>query len=131
MTTALAALALAATVSAKDEEVILTDELRALMADLMINTKVSAVTGNEGPAEDYQPDEDPMTLEIVMLPKRSDDPSRVLHGGEVIVLNAKAKDKEQQKLITTAFYLKAQRKLAEPNKPLQPIAPTSGAPAER
>lgn len=103
---------------AKDEEVVLTDELRAVMQDLMINTKVNAVVDIEGPAEHYRSDGDPMTLEIVMLSKRSDGPSRVSDDGELIFMQAKTRDKEQQTLFTTAFYLKARRKLAESNKPL-------------
>lgn len=123
----LATLLTCATTLAKDEQVALSDELRALMLDLMQNTKVIA-TEVQGTAESYEPDGDPMTLEIVMLAKPSDGASHVSEDGEVIFLQPKTKNKEQQTLFTTAFYRKAQRRLAEPS---QPIAPASDAPAEQ
>jgi hypothetical protein len=101
------------------------------MQELMVNTNIAAVTDFAGPADAYESDSDPMTLEIVMLSKKADGPSRVSDDGEVIFMQEKTKDEEQQTRFTTALYLKAQRKLAEPNNPLQPIAPTSGVPAER
>ena len=103
-----------------DTTVELTDELRAVMKDLMINTKVLAVANLDVPAADYKSDGDPMTLEIVMLSKRADGPSRVSDDGEVIFMQDKTKDKAQQTLFTTAFYLKAKRKLAESQKLSQP-----------
>jgi len=124
-------MACSASLSAKDEQVVLSDEVRALMVQLMTDTKVNAVTEIEVPAVDYQSDGDPMTLEIVMLSKQSDGPSRVSDDGEIIFMRPKTKSKEQQTLFTTAFYRKAQLKLAEPNKPLQPTAPTSGSSAEQ
>jgi hypothetical protein len=124
-------MACSASLSAKDEQVVLSDEVRALMVQLMTDTKVNAVTEIEVPAVDYQSDGDPMTLEIVMLSKQSDGPSRVSDDGEIIFMQSKTKSKEQQTLFTTAFYRKAQLKLAEPNKPLQPTAPTSGSSAEQ
>lgn len=117
-------------VSAKDEQLVVSEELRALMVQLMTSTKVNAVTEIEGPVVDYESDGDPMTLEIVMLSNLSDGPSRVSDDGEVIFMQPKTKNKEQQTLFTTAFYRKAQLKLAEP-KPLRPTSPTSGSSAEQ
>jgi len=123
---AFAILALAGATLAKDEAVVLTDELRALMAELMLNTKVGAEAADEASAETYRPDADPMTLQLVMLPAQSSAPSRVVHDGEVIILNPNAGDDERKKLFTTAFYLKAQRKLSGSNPPSRKTAPPSG-----
>jgi hypothetical protein len=106
--------ACSARVSAKDEQVVLSEEVRALMVQLMTDTKVKAVTEFEGPAADYQSDGDPMTLEIVMLSKQADGPSRVSDDGEIIFMQPKTKSKKQQTLFTTAFYRKAQLRLGEP-----------------
>jgi hypothetical protein len=99
---------------AEAAEVTLTKELRAAMQELMVNTKVVAVTKLDGPADSHESDDDPMTLEIVMLTEPSDGPSRVSHDGEVIFMQKEIEGKEQEMLFTSAFYLKAQRKLAAP-----------------
>jgi hypothetical protein len=55
-----------------DIEIVLTDAW--CHEDLMVNTKVAAVTDLDGPANEYQVDANPMTLEIVMLSKCGNEP---------------------------------------------------------
>lgn len=87
-------------------------ELNAKIVQLMESTKMNMRMGLDVPAAEYKGDGDPETLEIVMLDKKKDGPSRVSDDGEVIFLY-KASDKKQQELIATAFAIRAKRALAE------------------
>jgi hypothetical protein len=82
------------------------EQVRELQVKLMIETKVIAVPELKGPASEYKSDGDPNTLEIVLLDRKQDGPSRVSDDGEVIFLY-KASQKEEQKLIEQAFRIKA------------------------
>lgn len=93
------------------QNIVITDELKPVIVQLMQDTKVIMREGLNGPVSDYKSDGDPGTLEIVMLQNKSDGPSHVSDDGEVIFMQAKARGKEQEQLIQLAFYLKAQRKL--------------------
>ena len=83
--------------------------LQALMVKLMQETKVVMVQLS-GPASEFKSDGDPNTLEIVLLTRKEDGPSRVSDDGEVIFLY-KASDREEQNLITKAFEIRARRRL--------------------
>jgi hypothetical protein len=85
--------------------------LHDMQLKLMVETRVVFVTSLAVPASEYKSDGDPDTLEIVMLSKKSDGPSRVSDDGEVIFLY-KPSDKEQQALIGKAFEIRARRRLA-------------------
>ncbi|CAM0999378.1 hypothetical protein EJMOOK_12020 [Rhodanobacter sp. Root179] len=76
----------------------------------METTKVIGVMGVEGSSTDFKDDGDPDTLEIVLLSKKSDGPSRVSPDGEVVFLY-KASDEEQSELIGKAFDLRVARRL--------------------
>lgn len=89
-------------------------EIYAKIVQLMETTKTSLRMGLDVPAAEYQGDGDPETIEIVMLDKKKDGPSRVSDDGEVIFLY-KASDKKQQELIAQAFAIRAKRALAKTN----------------
>jgi hypothetical protein len=82
-----------------------TDELRTR---ILKQTKVIVVTEIPVPAAVYKGDGDPNTLEIVILTKESDGPSRVTDDGEVIFLY-KATKETQRELITRAFEIRIAR----------------------
>jgi hypothetical protein len=84
--------------------------LHDMVMQLMAQTKVLAVSSLTVPASQYKPDGDPSTLEIVILAKDSDGPSRVSEDGEVIFLNHASKE-EQSALIAKAFDIRARRRL--------------------
>jgi hypothetical protein len=86
-------------------------ELYTKIVELMESTKMNMRMGLDVPAAEYQGDGDPETIEIVMLDKKSDGPSRVSDDGEVIFLY-KASDKKQQALIEQAFAIRAKLALA-------------------
>ena len=83
------------------------DELRAR---ILRETKLNMVMADAlpAPAGQYKGDGDPTTLEVVILSKKSDGPSRVTDDGEVIFLY-KASDKLQQELIQKAFEIRIAR----------------------
>ena len=85
--------------------------LHDLMVKLMVETKVIAVPSITVPASQYKSGGDPNTLEIVLLTKKGDGPSRISDDGEVIFLY-KASDSEQSALIARAFEIRARRRLA-------------------
>jgi hypothetical protein len=85
-------------------------EINKKIVELMETTKTSMREGLDVPAAEYKSDGDPETLEIVMLKKKQDGPSRVSEDGEVIFLY-KASDKKQQELISEAYTLRAKRAL--------------------
>ena len=87
-------------------------EVYAKIVELMESTKMNMRMGLDVPASEYKGDGDPETLEVVMLDKKSDGPSRVSDDGEVIFLY-KASDKKQQELITQAFAIRAKLRLAK------------------
>ena len=87
-------------------------ELYAKIVQLMESTKMNMRMGLDVPAAEYKGDGDPETIEIVMLDKKKDGPSRVSDDGEVIFLY-KASDKKQQDLITQAFAIRAKLALAK------------------
>jgi hypothetical protein len=87
-------------------------ELNAKIVELMESTKMNMRMGLDVPAAEYKGDGDPDTLEVVLLDKKSDGPSRVSDDGEVIFLY-KASDKKQQALITEAFAIRAKLRLAK------------------
>ena len=89
-------------------------EIYTKIVQLMETTKTSLRTGLDVPAVEYKGDGDPETIEIVMLDKKKDGPSRVSEDGEVIFLY-KASDKKQQELITEAFAIRAKWVLATNN----------------
>jgi hypothetical protein len=84
------------------------DELRTR---ILTQTKVVMISGLAVPARDYRGDGDPNNLEIVLLTKKSDGPSRVSDDGKVIFLY-KASEKTQQQLITRAFEIRIARATA-------------------
>jgi hypothetical protein len=69
---------------------------------------VIVVTELSVPAAEYKGDGNPKTLEIVILTKESDGPSRVTDDGEVIFLY-KASKETQRELITRAFEIRYAR----------------------
>lgn len=79
----------------------------AEIAALMVKTKVNAVTNYAGADSDYRPDDDPETLELVLMPKTNGAINHVSSDGEVIFLHGDVKDKEEQQLISLAFCLRA------------------------
>jgi hypothetical protein len=83
------------------------DEIRNRV---LTQTELVAVADLVVPAAEYKGDGDPNTLEIVLLEKKADGPSRVTEDGEVIFLY-KASDKTQQKLIQQAFEIRIARAL--------------------
>jgi hypothetical protein len=85
--------------------------LHDMVLKLMQETKVRAVMDLTVPASQYKADDDPSTLEIVELDKKSDGPSRVTDDGEVIFMNH-ASEKERTTLIAKAFDIRARRALA-------------------
>ncbi|MES1263174.1 MAG: hypothetical protein ABUL69_02380 [Peristeroidobacter soli] len=87
-------------------------EIRAKVVELMQSTKMNMLMGLPVPAAEYKSDGDPDTLEVVMLEKKKDGPSRVSPDGEVIFLY-KASDKKQQQLIEEAFLIRAKARLAK------------------
>jgi len=87
-------------------------ELYAKIVELMQSTKMNLRMGLDMPAAEFKGDGDPDTIEIVMLDKKADGPSRVSDDGEVIFLY-KASDKKQQALIAEAFAIRAKRRLAQ------------------
>ena len=87
-------------------------EINAKVVELMQSTKMNMRMGLDVPAAEYKGDGDPDTIEIVMLDKKKDGPSRVSEDGEVIFLY-KASDKKQQALIEEAFQIRARARLAE------------------
>jgi hypothetical protein len=86
-------------------------EINAKVVELMQSTKMGMRMGLDVPAAEYKGDGDPDTIEIVMLDKKKDGPSRVSEDGEVIFLY-KASDKKQQALIEQAFQIRARLRLA-------------------
>ena len=83
------------------------DELRTR---ILQDTKLNMIMAESlpAPAGQYKGDGDPTTLEVVLLSKKSDGPSRVTEDGEVIFLY-KASDKLQQELTTKAFEIRIAR----------------------
>jgi hypothetical protein len=83
------------------------DELRTR---LLRDTKFNMVMAESlpAPAGQYKGDGDPTTLEVVILSKKSDGPSRVTEDGEVIFLY-EASDRLQQELIQKAFEIRIAR----------------------
>lgn len=106
--TILLAMAVTPTFAAEPTE----KELYAKIVELMESTKMNMRMGLDVPAAEYKGDGDPDTIEIVMLDKKKDGPSRVSEDGEVIFLY-KASDKKQQELITEAFAIRAKLRLAK------------------
>lgn len=86
-------------------------EINAKVVELMQSAKMNMRMGLDVPAAEYKGDGDPDTIEIVMLDKKKDGPSRVSEDGEVIFLY-KASDKKQQALIEEAFQIRARLRLA-------------------
>lgn len=83
------------------------DELRTrILRDTKLN--LVAAEALPVPAGQYKGDGNPTTLEVVILNKKSDGPSRVTEDGEVIFLY-KASDKLQQQLIQRAFEIRIAR----------------------
>jgi hypothetical protein len=82
----------------------------ALRVHLMETTKVIGIMGVEGSSTDFRDDDDPDTLEIVLLSKKSNGPSRVSPDGEVVFLY-EASDELQSELIGKAFDLRVARRL--------------------
>jgi hypothetical protein len=81
------------------------DDLRTR---ILKQTKVIVVTELPVPAAEYKGDGKANTLEIVILTKESDGPSRVTDDGEVIFLY-KASKETQRELITRAFEIRIAR----------------------
>ena len=79
----------------------------AEIAGLMEKTKLNAIMNYEGLDSEFTSDGDPETLELVFLPKKKGAVSHVSDDGEVIFLHGNVRDKEQQRLITMAFCLRA------------------------
>ena len=98
----------------KDAEIALTKDEQAVLKELMVKTKVNMLMASqiEGDATEYKSDGDPLTLEIVMLEKGVGS-DHVSEDGEVIFMHEKTKDKVQQQLITTAFYLRTKKYTVE------------------
>ena len=78
-------------------------------ADLMMSTKMIAVTNLSVPADRYVSDE-PDALEVVFLSKPEDGASRVADDGSVIFIAKGISDSDQQALIVKAFDIRLQHK---------------------
>jgi len=87
-------------------------EINAKVVELVQSTEMNMRMGLDVPAAEYKGDGNPNTIEIVMLDKKSDGPSRVSEDGEVIFLY-KASSKKQQALIEEAFQIRARLRLAK------------------
>jgi hypothetical protein len=87
-------------------------EINVKVVELMQTTKTSLRMGLDVPSAEYKGDGDPDTIEIVMLDKKKDGPSRVSEDGEVIFLY-KASDRKQQALTEEAFRIRARLRLAK------------------
>lgn len=79
------------------------------LAKLMSTTQVIIVADLGVPASEFKSDGNPDSLEIVLISKPEDGPSRVSEDGEVIFQRDDTSDEETQKLITQAFGLRAVR----------------------
>ena len=77
---------------------------------ILQQTKLNVVAADTlpSPVGQYKGDGDPTTLEIVILDKKSDGPSRVTDDGEVIFLY-KAPIELQRELIRKAFEIRIAR----------------------
>jgi hypothetical protein len=80
------------------------------LAQMMITTKMIAITNLSTPADKFVSDGDPDTLEVVFLSKPEDGPSRVSDDGEVVFVSPATSDSEQQALITKAFVIRWMRR---------------------
>lgn len=78
-------------------------------AEMMVSTKLVAVTNLSVPADKYVSSE-PEALEIVFLSKAEDGASRVSDDGTVIFVAKDISDSDQQALIMKAFDIRLQRK---------------------
>jgi hypothetical protein len=87
-------------------------EINAKVVELMQSTQMNMRVGLEVPAAEYKGDGDPDTIEVVMLEKKKDGPSRVSEDGEVIFVY-NASEKQQQALIEEAFRIRARLRLAK------------------
>jgi hypothetical protein len=106
LATTLATLLLAQPVFAEDRN--------AAIANLMISTKLIAVGDWDKPTSAFVEDNDPNTLEIVFLKDANTEASRVSDDGEVIFLNAKVTDDEQQTLTLKAMNIRYDKRNQKP-----------------
>ena len=83
------------------------------LADMMAHTKMVAVTWDK-PANAFVHDNDPDTLEVVLLSGPNAGPSHVSDDGEAIFLSNDASQDEMQALTTQAFAIRWQRRRASP-----------------
>lgn len=94
------------------EEVRINKDLEALMRDIAVHSQVVTVDGSGLTVESFHEDDDPATLQIVMLSKPSDGVAQVSGDGEVIFVQKDTSDEEMQRLFAKAFYLKAKAREA-------------------
>ena len=85
------------------------DDAAQVKLQLMQTTQVNAVSV---PIDEFVPDKDPNTLEIVLMSKAEDGPSHVSEDGEVIYLSPNATETEQSDLISKAFDIRVRLRLA-------------------
>jgi len=77
---------------------------------IMLETKVVVGKKLTGPASEYQHDDDPNTVELVMLGRDDPGPSRLSEDGEVIFQKGKrASEDEIHALLDKAFDIREQR----------------------
>jgi hypothetical protein len=86
------------------------EQIRQLKLKLMQKTKVDFVPHIDVSPAEFKGMADPNVLEIVILDRRKDGPSRVTDDGRIIFLYH-ATDKEQTALIDRAFDIRARRQL--------------------
>lgn len=94
------------------EEVKISKDLEAVMKDIAVHSEVVTVDGSGFNVESFHSDNDPKTLQIVMLAKPSDGVAQVSGDGEVIFVQKDTSEKEMQSLFAKAFYLKAKAREA-------------------
>lgn len=80
---------------------------------IMLDTRVVAGKKLKGPAAEYQPDNDPNTIELVILGPNDEGPSHVSEDGEVIFQRGThASQEEVDSLLDQAFEIRVKRENA-------------------
>lgn len=104
--------------AAMAEDAKISKELEAAMKDIAVHTKVVVVDGGDIDVANFGEDNDPGTLELVMLAKPADGTAHVSNDGEVIFMQKDTPDEQMQSLFSTAFYLKAKARVAAKKRPM-------------
>jgi hypothetical protein len=83
---------------------------------IMLDTKVVVGKKLKGPASEYQHDNDPNTIELVILGRDDPGPSRVSEDGEIIFQKGtRVSDDEADGLLQKAFDIREQREKESAN----------------